>query len=116
MSKFQIVEQPGALLDTAKSRDSTSHIRIDRPCNNRPRAVEMSKFQPGQSGNPRGRPKGSRHRLSEKFLANLSDLWDEEGEAALRLCLVEDPAAFCRIVASLLPKQSEKIENPLDGL
>jgi hypothetical protein len=32
------------------------------------------------------------------------------------LCLAEDPAAFCRIVASLLPKQSEKIANPLDGL
>jgi hypothetical protein len=26
-------------------------------------------FRPGQSGNPRGRPKGSRHKLSEQFLA-----------------------------------------------
>jgi hypothetical protein len=25
-------------------------------------------FKPGQSGNPRRRPKGSRHKLSERFL------------------------------------------------
>jgi hypothetical protein len=31
-------------------------------------------FLPGQSGNPRGRPKGSRHKLSEAFLADLAAL------------------------------------------
>ena len=34
-------------------------------------------FKPGQSGNPRGRPKGSRHKLSERFFAELCEDWEE---------------------------------------
>jgi hypothetical protein len=77
---------------------------------------ESTQFKPGQIADPRGRPKGSRHRLSEKFLADLVEHWDENGPTALARALADDPAAYCRVVASLLPKQSEKIENPLHGL
>jgi hypothetical protein len=40
---------------------------------------------------------------------DLSEQWGEFGEAALLECARTDPAAYCRIVASLLPKQSEKL-------
>jgi hypothetical protein len=65
----------------------------------------MSRFQPGQSGNPAGRPKGSRHRLSEALLRDLCADFEENGMAAIVRCRVEDPSTYVRLIASLLPKQ-----------
>jgi hypothetical protein len=70
-------------------------------------------FKPGQSGNPRGRPKGSRHKLSEAFLAELCASWEEHGMDALHRVLEDDPVAYVRIVASLVPRQREEVINPL---
>jgi len=70
-------------------------------------------FKPGQSGNPRGRPKGSRHKLSERFLAELCEDWEANGMDALRRAREEDPVAYIGIVAALLPKQREEVPNPL---
>jgi Family of unknown function (DUF5681) len=36
-------------------------------------------FKPGQSGNPAGRPLGSRNKLSEAFLADFYQVWQERG-------------------------------------
>jgi hypothetical protein len=51
-----------------------------------------------------GRPPGARSKLGEEFLEHLRTSWSEHGAAALQRCAVEDPAAFCRIVAGLLPR------------
>jgi hypothetical protein len=32
-----------------------------------PEENEATRFKPGQSGNPKGRPRGSRHKISEAF-------------------------------------------------
>lgn len=72
-------------------------------------------FPPGVSGNPAGRKKGSRNRLSEDFLGALSDDFAEHGAAAIRACREGDPATYVKVVASILPKEFI-IERSTDGL
>jgi len=43
--------------------------------------------QPGQSGNPKDRPKGSRNKLTEDFFGDLCDAWQAFGKPALLLAL-----------------------------
>ena len=64
-------------------------------------------FKPGRSGNPNGRPRGSRHKLSEQVLADLAADFEENGADAIRRVRETDPTAYVRIIASLLPKQAE---------
>ena len=61
-------------------------------------------YKPGQSGNPKGRPKGSRNKLSEEFFRNLCDAWQAFGEPALMSAALTHPLEFVRMVAQLMPK------------
>ena len=61
-------------------------------------------FRPGVSGNPAGRPRGARSKLSENFLADLRDVWERRGKAALEACAEEQPDVLIKVIASLLPK------------
>lgn len=53
-----------------------------------------------------GRPKGSRNKLAEDFLADLSALWNEQGKDCLKLACAENPMKFIEMVADLLPKEA----------
>lgn len=91
--------------------------------------VGKPRGRPFVSGDPRaatgkqitGRPKGSRHSLSETFLKALVEDFTAElkegetnGMSAIKKCREGDPVNYVRICASLLPKQIDV--NPVKEL
>src|SRR6516165_3583980 len=70
-------------------------------------------YKPGQSGNPKGRPKGSRNKLSEDFFRDLSDAWQAFGKPALMTAAWTHPVEFVRVVASLIPRELEATIPPV---
>ena len=81
-----------------------------------PRADEATRFQPGQSGNPLGRPKGSRNKLSEAFLGKLAADFAEHGPEVIAQVRTKRPHEYLRIIAMLCPRQLEIEQNDLDSL
>lgn len=64
-------------------------------------------FKKGVSGNPGGRPRGSKNKLTEAFWNDFAGVWEASGKAALELVAAEDPSTFVRVAASVMPKDFE---------
>jgi hypothetical protein len=64
----------------------------------------LKPFQPGQSGNPKGRPKGARQKLGEAFLEALHEDFSEHGVKAIQKVREEKPEQYLRVIAMILPK------------
>lgn len=79
------------------------------------RSAPAHLWKPGQSGNPAGKPKGSRQKLASSFFNNLYGLWEEQGEAVLRRAAFEKPMEFAAMVAKLMPAKIE-ISTPINGM
>ena len=84
-------------MDEADAMDAETRARQQR-------GIVEHAWKPGQSGNPAGRPVGSRNKLSDKFCADLLEHWQEHGVEAMDAALKKDPAAYLRVVASMMPK------------
>lgn len=68
-------------------------------------------FKPGQSGNPKGRVKGSRNKLSESFISALFDDFQEHGITAIQNMRVEKPNEYVKVIASLIPAQFQAVDK-----
>src|SRR5262245_7656315 len=66
----------------------------------------LKPFQPGQSGNPKGRPKGARNRLGTQFLEALEADFNKFGAQAIAVVREKKPETYMRVVADLLPKET----------
>jgi hypothetical protein len=74
----------------------------------------MAKFEPGQSGNPAGRPKGARAKLGEAFVAELLADFLKHGKDAIERVRAEKPDQYLKVIASLLPKDINLSTTPSD--
>lgn len=62
-------------------------------------------FVTGVSGNPSGRPKGARNKLTEVFLDAIARDFAAHGSDAIERVRQEDPVMYLRIVGSLVPRE-----------
>lgn len=62
-------------------------------------------FAPGASGNPGGKPVGSRNKLQGDFVRALASDFEQHGPEAIVAVRTDDPATYLRVIASLMPKE-----------
>jgi len=76
----------------------------------------LGRFKTGNNGGP-GRPPGSRNSLGDDFVAAIHVDWREHGAAVLQEVRSSSPAAYLRVVASLVPRQiSVDTRNDFTGV
>lgn len=81
------------------------------------RGDTATRFKPGTSGNPSGRKPGSRNKLTEAFISALALDFDAHGPVIIAKVRKQNPVAYLRLCASLVPKQIELApENPFSDL
>jgi hypothetical protein len=68
------------------------------------------------SGDVAGRPKDSRNKLSEEFVAALSEDFKLHGEAVIGTVRKSKPAEYLKIVAALVPKEFSVEGGSLEDL
>jgi Family of unknown function (DUF5681) len=67
-------------------------------------------WQPGQSGNPAGRLRGSRNKLSEEVICALLRDFRQHGQKAVARVRQTQPAAYLKVLALLVPRE-HKVEH-----
>ena len=72
-------------------------------------------FKPG-TANLAGRRPGTRVRLSGDFITALAADFAEGGAAAIKITRIENPDIYCRLIASILPREFTLEDNRMTDL
>jgi hypothetical protein len=83
--------------DSPNQRAESAEAPEPKP---RPLPPVEHQFKPG---NP-GRPKGSRNKLGEAFIADLYSHWQKHGMDAIERVASKRPQDYLKVIASILPK------------
>lgn len=79
-------------------------------------ATYRDPFAPGEDPRRRkGRAKGSRAKLAQRFFEDTYAAWEEQGPSVLARAAFHDPVAFANMVARLMPQKIE-VSTPTDGM
>jgi hypothetical protein len=79
--------------------------------------VPTNLWQPGVSGNPAGRLRGSRNALTEEVICALLRDFRKHGEKAVAQVRRTQPAAYLKILALLVPREHKvQHSNPIKDL
>jgi hypothetical protein len=62
-------------------------------------------FLPGRSGNPTGRPKGAKNKLTDLVLSAVAEDFAQHGPEAIARVRQTDPACYLKFVGSLVPRE-----------
>ena len=73
---------------------------------------EDKQFRKGQGG----RAKGVKNKLSHAFLTDLLADYEQHGAETIKICRVERPIEYVKLIAALLPKEFEITDSRLNEL
>jgi hypothetical protein len=81
---------------------------------------EPNRWQPGQSGNPTGRPIGSRAKIAETIIRDITAEWERSGAAVMQRMAIEEPSKSAQLAAGLIPREAlltvaQRLPNNLDA-
>lgn len=69
-----------------------------------PKQLAKHCIKPGEALNPKGRPKGSRNKVSEAFLQDMHDIWQRRGMQVLEEIATKEPGKLLAAMVQVLPK------------
>ena len=76
----------------------------------------LKPWQPGQSGNPKGRPVGSRNKLATLVFDEALASFEKRGPAAFEELANKDPARYLILMAQLIPQHfKHEVEHTIAG-
>ena len=76
-----------------------------------PNPSPSTRFGAIEGNSPRAKQKGARDRLSAAFLTDFADDYEAHGKAVIETVRGQDPIAYMRIAAALLPTKVEVTED-----
>jgi hypothetical protein len=79
--------------------------------------MPINLWQPGVSGNPAGRVRGSRNKLTEAVICALLRDFSKHGEKAIAKVRRDQPGVWLKVIAMLVPREHKvQHSNPIKDL